>query len=461
MSTALETPWMPATHTSALPLYGPEYWSDPAKTFERLQRVGDVAPVWLGERVPAWMVTNYETLLRITRAPETWSRDSRIWDAWRSGVVAEDSPLLEMMRWRPNALFADGQEHARLRRAVVESLASLDLEQLRETTVSLADQLIDDFCVTGRADLVGQFTELLPLLLVAAMFGLERHKALLLAEMVKRIWDGNDAARASADLERLLGRLIARKRATPAADLTSLLIRHHAGLTSEELVEQLMLLISAAQAPTAGLIANALTMLLTEKAVRNDLDNGWISAGGIIDLALWLHTPMSVYPFVYARRTVTVGDFEIPAGAAVGLGLAAANLSAARRTDPRRLVGNRGHASFGAGAHSCPASGIAHEIAKIAVMVLLQRLRGIKLAEPVQWRASVFMHAPNSLRVTFPVASPTVHQPEPESGNPHRIVRPSTSSLTRLEQTQTPRRRTSAGTGRLFRLLRRVWGRLR
>ena len=265
MSAPLETLWMPATHTSALPLYGPDYWSDPAKTFERLQRVGDIAPVWLGERVPAWMATNYETLLRITRAPETWTRDSRTWDAWKSGVVAEDSPLLAMMRWRPNVRFADGQEHARLRRPVVESLADLDLERLKETTAYLADQLINDFCIAGRADLVRQFTELLPLLLVAEMFGMERNKALLLAGMVKRIWDGNEAARASEDLERLLGRLIARKRAAPGADLTSLLIDHHAGLTGEELVEQLVLIISAAQAPTAGLIANALTMLLTDK----------------------------------------------------------------------------------------------------------------------------------------------------------------------------------------------------
>ena len=456
---ALETLWMPATHTNALPLYGPDFWSDPAKTFERLQRVGDVAPVWLGERVPGWLATNYETLLRITRAPETWTRDSRIWDAWKSGVVAEDSPLLAMMGWRPNVLFADGHEHARLRRPVAESLANLDLEQLKKTTAYLADRLIDDFCITGRADLVPQFTELLPLLLVAEMFGLEGNKALLLAEMVKRIWDGNDAARASADLERLLGRLITHRRATPAADLTSFLIQHHAGLTSEELVEHLVLIIGAAQAPTAGLIANALTMLLTDKAVRHDLDNGWISADGIIDLTLWLHTPMSVYPFVYARRDVTVGDFKIPAGAAVGLGLAAANLSAARRTDPRRLVGNRSHMSFGAGAHRCPASGIAHEIAKIAVMVLMQRLRGIKLAEPVQWRESGFMHAPESLQVTFPAASPTVHQPE--SGNPCRIVRPSASSLTRPERIQTPKRRASASSGRLFRLLSRVWRRLR
>ena len=195
-----------------------------------------------------------------------------------------------------------------------------------------------------------------------------------------------------------------------------------------------------------------------DKAVRHDLNNGWISADGIIDLALWFHTPMSVYPVVYARRDVTIGDFEIPAGAAVGLGLAAANLSAARKTDPRRLVGNRSHMSFGAGAHRCPASGIAHEIAKIAVVILMQRLPGIKLAGPVQWGPSVFMHAPESLQVTFPTASPTAHQPE--SRNQCRIVRPSASSLTRPERIQTPRRRASAGSGRLFRLFRTVWKRL-
>ena len=427
MSTESSVP--PAlAHLEAECLFGDEFRRDPRPVYERLRRRGPIAPVWLEPRVPGWLIVDYPTLLKVGREPTTWSHDSRLWSEWSNGRVPENSELLAMMGYRDNLLFSDGDKHARLRRAVSESLDRIDFRVLTQVVHRLATRLIDRFAAQGRADLVGRYAEQLPLLLVNRMFGLADDDGYRLLDVLARIWDGQDADRASRDMERYLGDLVAAKRACPGQDVTTWLMRHHAGLSGEELVQHLVLIIGAANTPTANLIANALQVLLTDQQMKNALVGARMTAEEAIDRALWLDSPMQVYPFVYPRHDVEYGRFTIPAGAAVGMGLAAANRSVPHTGTSH----NRAYVSFGAGEHRCPARDIALKISEVAIEALMRRLGGMRLAVPADqltWRPSVFMRGLERLPVVFTPEHADVKEASAWPSLPRSTsTRPSTST---------------------------------
>lgn len=76
-------------HADAEPLFGAEFRCDPARVYERLRRRGPIAPVWLEPKVPGWVIVDYETMVNVSRDPSVWSRDSRLWNEWKSGRVPE------------------------------------------------------------------------------------------------------------------------------------------------------------------------------------------------------------------------------------------------------------------------------------------------------------------------------------------------------------------------------------
>ncbi|HEY3684828.1 MAG TPA: cytochrome P450 [Streptosporangiaceae bacterium] len=404
-------PPVPGPASGAEPLYGEEFTRDPAAVYERLwRRHGAFAPVMLEPGVRGWLALTYDAVAAVCRNPSTWSHDARRWADWSQGRVPEDSELLPMMTYRANLLFADGNEHARLRRAVVDSLGRVDPQVLEAEIHRLAGQLVDDFAESGAADLVGQYARLLPLLVFNRLFGLADAEGFRLLEVLRRIVFGSDADRASEDLARYMSDLVTAKRRAPGEDITTWLMGHRAELGDEELVHQLMLIIAAGNAPTADLTANALRMVLTERgAGPSGIDQ---SVEEAVDRVLWRETPVQNYPFVYPRHDVPVGEHTtIPAGCPVGLGLAAANQSIVREYDDRlRSGGNRGYLSFGVGDHRCPAQDMARQIAVIGVQTALARLPGLRLApdagEPVR-RTSVFARALTALPVVF--------QPQPRA----------------------------------------------
>ncbi|MEZ0073596.1 cytochrome P450 [Planotetraspora sp. GP83] len=433
------------------PLFSESYHADPASVFRRLRDTyGSVAPVQLAPGVPAFLILDYETMLAISRDPATWSHDSRLWAEWNQGRIPDDSELLPMMMYRPNLLFADGAEHARLRRAVDDSLRLIDPRALDVQIRAVAHNVIDSFVSRGAADLVAEYATQVPLRVFNHLLGLDERGGQRLVDVLRRIWDGSDAARAGADLESFMGNLVAARRRHPSPDITSALIAHHASMNDEELIHHLVILIGAGNAPTADLIGNALRVLLTDRETGSAVAGARISIHDAIHQVLWFDTPMQTYPFVYPRRDVRVGAVTIPRGSAVGMGLAAANLSVVERQD--LLPSNRAHVSFGVGPHRCPASDLAVQIASTAIAAALHRLPQLHLDVPpadLAWRPSLFARALTALPVRFTPTDADLwyeherrRQPSPQEGPPWHNG--PASSSTPAAATSTNRRRSSA-----------------
>ncbi|MFE8946969.1 cytochrome P450 [Streptomyces sp. NPDC007856] len=379
----------------------------PHQVYDRLRAHGPAGPVELAPGIDATLVVGHETALRVLQNTTLFARDSRRWKALTEGHIPLDHPVLPMMAYRPNCLFTDGAVHLRLRKAVTDSLARLNITRIRRDVEPIADYLIDQFCERGRADLLNDYAKLLPLLLFNKLFGCPADIGDTLTSAMSAIFDGKDALRANEELTACLMELIALKRRRPGDDVTSWLIQHPAGLTDEELKDQLVMLMGAGVEPERNLIGNALLLLLSPDTSGRD---SGLLVEEAIDHVLWNQAPIANYATHYPVQDVDLGGVVAEAGTPVVISFAAANTDPAL-AEARRRNSRGAHLAWGAGPHACPAKDPAQVIAVTAIEKILNALPDLTLAvheKELEWRPGPFHRALVALPVAFS-PSPATH----------------------------------------------------
>lgn len=385
------------------PMHDAVFAADPHQVYDRLRAQGAAGPVELAPGIDATLVVGHEMALRVLQNSTLFARDARRWKALNEGRIPLDSPVLPMMAYRPNCLFTDGAVHLRLRKAVTDSLARLNITRIRRDVEPIADYLIDQFSERGRADLLNDYAKLLPLLLFNKLFGSPADIGDTITSTMSAIFDGKDAQRANDELTACLMELIALKRRRPGDDVTSWLIQHPAGLTDEELKDQLVMLMGAGVEPERNLIGNALLLLLAPGASGRD---SGLLVEEAIDHVLWNQTPIANYATHYPVQDVELGGVVAEAGTPVVISFAAANSDPAL-AEARRTHSKGAHLAWGAGPHACPAKDPAQVIAVTAIEKLLNALPDLTLAvheKELEWRPGPFHRALATLPVAF---SPT------------------------------------------------------
>ncbi|MFI6289146.1 cytochrome P450 [Streptomyces sp. NPDC051018] len=385
-SAAVPPPGCPAHNTGAgglTRLYGPVAEADPRMMYEGLRRqYGSVAPVLLHGDLPAWLVLGHRENLEVMRTPSLFSRDSRLWTMFKQGRVAPDSPLAPMITWQPLCIFVDGDEHARLRTAVNDGLGQFNRHGVRRFVTRYTRQLVDEFEATGEADLVRDYAEKLPMLVMTQLLGMPEENGPLLVEAALDLMKGTETAMASNEfVVETLRKLVKRKTENPGRDLASRLISHESALTEDEVVEHLRLVLIAANETTVNLIANTLRLVLTDRRFRANLSGGQMTLPDALEQVLWDAPPLSVIPGRWATGDTTLGGQPIKAGDLLMLGLAAGNVDPEIRPDLSAPVhGNRSHLSFSSGPHECPGQDIGRAIADTGIDSLLTILPSLDLA---------------------------------------------------------------------------------
>lgn len=395
-------------------LYGPAAEADPMGLYEQLrERYGAVAPVLLHGDLPAWLVLGYRENLDVMRTPSRFSRDSRNWRDMREGKLTPEHPLAPISTWQPICAFADGQVHERWRGAINDSMGRFDRRGMRRHITRFAGQLVDRFCTTGTADLVDDFAEHLPMLVMTQLIGMPEEYGPRLVKAARDMIKGTETAVASnAYVQETLRKLVARKRADPGPDFTSWLLEHPSELTDDEVQQHLRLVLIAAYETTANLIANTLRMVLTDPRCRANLAGGHMTLPDAVEQILWDEPPFTTILGRWATQDTELGGHRIKSGDPLVLGLAAANLDTAIRPDPTAPVhGNRSHLAFSGGAHECPGQDIGRAIADTGIEALLTRLPDIRLAVPedeLSWVSALMSRHLVELPVEF-----TPQQPQP------------------------------------------------
>ncbi|MFJ2008283.1 cytochrome P450 family protein [Streptomyces chartreusis] len=366
---------------NAVPLYGPEHAADPQRSYALLREQGPVGRAEIDPGVVVWVITGYRAALDLLQNPGDWSKNTRGWDT----TVPPDSPVKQPLQWRPSLFFADGAEHAHLRKVITDSFALLDPQHLRDVTRRHADSLLDEFAHVGRADLVGQYARRLPLMVLNTLFGMPDEGADQLMSAIEAMMSTVPQAKEAGEqaLTTYLGSLYAMKIARRGRDLTSWFIDHPHGLTPQEVINQVLITQGAAYGTLAGLIANTLAQILSDQRYRGTLTTGSLPIRHAIDEVLWADPPLAMYSLHRARRSLTFHGRPIKAGDPVMVSYAAVNtcphtgqVANEQRSD------YKAHLAFAAGPHACPAEDIVFVVSVAAIERLLGRLSDIELTVP-------------------------------------------------------------------------------
>ena len=380
-------PGCPAHGMSADGLVRLHESDNPAKLYEELrQQYGPVAPVRLHGDLPAWLVLGYRENLDVMRTPSLFSRDSRRWSAFQEGRVPADSPLMPMVAWQPLCVFVDGDEHARLRGAVVDGLAQFNRRGMRRYVTHYTRELVQAFpeAARGRADLVHDYAEQLPMLVVSRLLGMGPDEGPALVEPTLDLMRGSATAADSNEIvTQALHGLVQRKKQKPGNDLASRLISHESRLSDTEIVEHLRLTLVAAHQNTVNLIAHTLRMVLTDRRFRGSLSGGRMTLPDALEQVMWDNPPIGAIPGRWATGDTVLGGQQIKAGDMLILCIAAANVDPEQRPDMALpMHGNRSHLALSSGPHECPGGDIGRAIADTGIDELLLLLPDVRLAVP-------------------------------------------------------------------------------
>ncbi|MFD9320347.1 cytochrome P450 [Streptomyces sp. NPDC060053] len=394
--------------TDAVPLSGPRFQTDPARLYREMRAGhGAVTPVLLDGGVPAWLVLGYRELHQVTGDPVLFSRDSELWNQW--DTIPGDWPLLPMIgRKQPSILYTVGERH-RVRAAMISNaLEASDPTRLRRHAERFADELIDALCAEGTADLIGQYAMLLPVRVLARLYGFSDEDGPGLVTALNDMIDGRERALAGqSHLAASMGELLAARRAAPADDVVSRMLADPGGFTDEEIAQDLMVMMAAGHQPTADWIGNSLRLMLTDSRFAASLFGGRNSVAEAMNEVLWEDTPSQNVAGRWASRDTHLGGQHIRAGDLLILGLQAANSDPQVRPVGDELTGgNSAHFSFGHGEHRCPfpAQEVAEVIARTGIEVVLDRLPDIDLdvpADSLTRRPSPWLRGLTELPVRF------------------------------------------------------------
>lgn len=319
-------------------------------------------------------------------------------------------------------IFHDEPRHAKLRRIIAQAFTPRSIAALEPHVRELSRELLDTLVPRGEMDLVTEYAEPLPTMVIAGMIGIppeDRATFLRWAHAILNlgyaVTGGERAARAareyvavSEEMKIALGSAMDARRRFPRDDLLTRLVEAELDgerLTEEEILGFVKLLLSAGTETTTNTLANAIVALLDHPDQLAQLRRQPELMPQAIEEVIRYRSPVQIV-FRCTRTDVELRGQRIPAGALVLPVVGSANHDARQFAHPHRFDITRdssSHVAFGHGIHFCLGAALARLELRVALPDLLARLPGLARAGARRWepRDAPLVHGPKHLPIRF------------------------------------------------------------
>ncbi len=317
-------------------------------------------------------------------------RLGRLWADREPAAYLEPFNLLHRHQMMEN----EPPEHTRLRRPVAAAFSRGHVERLRPRVRDLAGSLLDEVDPDG-FDVVGEYAEPLPVLVIAELLGVPSTHAPDLrawSQAIVRMYEVDpspavvDAAvRAAADFAALVRDLVAVRRRRPADDLVSDLAATE--LSEDEVVASVVLLLNAGHEASVNVFGNGLVAMLRAGLRPAPAVPLTVEEMLRFDSALQLFERTATEP-------VEVGSVTVQPGERIAALIGAANRDPAVFADPDVFDPARAenpHLAFGVGVHFCLGAPLARMELAESLTALTERFPGLRLMGEPESRGTLVL----------------------------------------------------------------------
>jgi cytochrome P450 len=394
-------------------LQSPDFIRDPYPTYRALR---ERSPVYWSEAWGLWVLTRYDDVLTVLRAPQPFSnagRFARFLDGLPKELQVEVAPLRR--HYSEGMIQSDPPDHTRLRNLVRMAFTPRVIEGMRGRVASLVATLLDSV-ESDSFDLVETLTYPLPVMVVSELLGVpvdDRDRFLTWSHNINGLQATGAvdpararlAAKSMVEFEDYFRQLCAERRARPREDLISLMLAAQQDsdrLTDGELINMCVTFLVAGHETTKLLIGSAVQTLLHHTDQLEDLRRDPSLIPSAIEEVLRYESPIQKGWRLVASDT-EVGGKAIRAGQLVFTMFGAANRDPAQFLEPERFDirrSNNRQIAFGHGVHFCIGAPLARVEGPIAIDHLFRRFPKLGLLPGMEITQSIHFRGPQKLPVT-------------------------------------------------------------
>lgn len=282
--------------------------------------------------------------------------------------------------------------------------------RVQEVLLPVANGLIDAFRGRHQVDFVAQYAALYPFRVITRLFELPEADNELIRRNVHELfrfpWDPDGAAQARNAMIEYLRPFALERRRNPGNDIISYLAATQVDgklLDESDLIDFIRFMYPAAGENTTNGLGLLLYRVLSDPQVRERVLRNPQDRAAAVEESLRLDPPVPLITR-FAEKTVTLSGTVIQAGSPVLLGIGAANRDPELFKDPDRFCLDRGitdHIAFGRGPHFCLGAHLARAEMRATLDLMLDRLPGLRLAEPETRIQGALQRGPAELQLAF------------------------------------------------------------
>lgn len=387
---------MPSVPTTSIDLTLPEVVADPYPFFDEERARHPVA--W-SERAGMWLAFDHASV-------SAAQRDRRLGRIWTDRVVdGRPTDYLEPFNLlhRNQMMENEPPEHTRLRRPVAKAFARGHIDRLRPRVRELAQELLDQVDPDG-FDVIGDFAEPLPVLVISELLGVPSSYAPDLrrwSQAIVRMYEPSpsetvvsEALAAAIDFTGLVREIADERRRTPADDLITDLVG--TDLSHDEIIAAGVLLLNAGHEASVNAFGNGLTAML-QRGLRPGPD-----VAVTVEEMLRFDAAGALFERT-ASEAVEVGGVMVEAGQKIAMLLGSANRDPAVFEQPGEFRVDRDpnpHVAFGVGVHYCIGAPLARMELAESVGLLFSRMPDLGLAGEPESRGTFVLRGYHRVPVT-------------------------------------------------------------